>query len=231
MSSLAYLCLLLSAFTALVSAKPISSPGKNTVYNNCSGDYTHSVPNDVGTGYYAAQVHVKPEDVFKNGTGWEEWLFMAHNPLPDGSEVIYGYKWVWGDPTSGNFSHKAFIGFAYFSNGTYFRQIDRGTSDYQEHPDGGFTVSVVDNHISWDPKQAQWHISVNSGGFVVDEYIERSVSLALCTFCLFVTHLELLLVASHPLFLTNQTIRARVDRSPRVSTAGWTSLVPILREK
>ena len=174
MLTLVRLCLLLSAFSALVSARPTSSLTEATVYNNCSGDYPHHIPDNVdSTPYYKPQIHVKPEDVTKNGSGWEEWLFIAHNPLEDGKELMYGFKWGLGDPTSANYSHTTFIGWAYFPNGTFYRQIDRGAFVYKENPDGGFTISIAKNYLTWDPVHNYWHAEVNAGGFVVDTYSKK----------------------------------------------------------
>ena len=175
MLALANLCLLLAAFSASVSAGPVTSPKQDTVYNNCSGDYPHPLPNDVeSTPYFGPQVHIKPEDLLKNGSGWEEWLIAAHDFQEDGTEVIYGCKWVLGDPTSANYSHLAWIGWTYFPNGTYYRDIDHANNFvYSEESDGGFTFSIANNSLSWSPSKSKWHATFTSGGFLVDLDIEE----------------------------------------------------------
>jgi len=169
MYGLVHLSLLLAAFSALVSAGPVSSLTKATAYNNCSGDYPNQLPNDVdSTPYYKPQIHVKPEDLLKNGSGWEEWRFLASNIFPDGSELIYGYNWGLGDPTSANYSHQSFTAFAYFPNGSYIREIGHGPFSYQDNPDGGFTISVLDSYLTWDPVNDHWNATINSSGYVVE---------------------------------------------------------------
>jgi len=174
MAILAHLCLLLAAFSALASAKPEPSLSKSTVYNNCSGDYPHHIPdNTESTKYFKQQVQVKPEDVLKNGTAWEEWLFIAHNRLEDGKELMYGYKWALGDPTSANYSHTTFIAWAYFPNGTFFRQIEHDVFKFKENSDGGFTMSIANNTLTWDPVNDYWNASVNSGGYVINTHSRK----------------------------------------------------------
>ena len=50
-----------------------------------------SPPNNVEfTPCYKPQIRINPLDINKNGTTSEEWLFVAHNRLVDGSQFMYG---------------------------------------------------------------------------------------------------------------------------------------------
>jgi hypothetical protein len=170
MSTLLRLCLLLAAFSTLVSAGCHHSP---TTFYDCSGDEPVSLPDsEASTPFFKPQVRVNPADIYKNGTGWEEWLFLAHNRLPDDSVFTYSYKWALGDPASANVSHTTFIAIAYLPNGTFYRQISRGEFMYEEHEDGGFTYSIADNHLTWDPDRKLWITSVNANGWIIESTTE-----------------------------------------------------------
>lgn len=169
MLTLVRLCLLLGAFSALVSAQTESSLTKSVVYNNCSGNLAHPPPNNVeSTPFYKPQIRINPLDINKNGTAWEEWLFIAHNRLEDGSELMYGYKFALGDPTSANVSHQTLIAWAYFPNGTFYRQIGHGQFTYDEYSDGSFTYSIGDSHLTWDYTRGLWNTSISIEGYVIN---------------------------------------------------------------
>lgn len=169
MLSLLRLGFVLVAFSALVSSTNAHSPTVPTVYNNCSGNRPVPLPNSVAsTPFFKPQIRINPLEINKNGTGWEEWLYLSHNRLPDGSELIFSYKWGLGDPTSANVSHTTFVAWAYFPNGTFYRQIVHDAFTYEEYADGGFTYSIADNHLTWDPVKAVWHTSINTGGWIID---------------------------------------------------------------
>ena len=168
MLTLAHLYLLLAAFSALVAAdpKPASTP---TVYNNCSGHLSTSLPDDLAsTTFYKPQIRINPLDILKNGTAWEEWMYVGHNRLPDGSELLFGYKFALGDPTSANVSHQTLIAWAYFPNGTFYREIGHGAYGWQEFPDGSFTYSLVGNYLGWDATKGVWNTSINLGGYKLE---------------------------------------------------------------
>jgi hypothetical protein len=179
MPALAQLCLLLTAFSALVSSKPTPTPSLTvppTVYNNCSGhaQFPHPLLNDTAsTPYFKPQIRINPLEINNNGTGWEEWLFLAQNRLADGSELVYSYKWGLGDPTSANVSHHTFVAWAYFPNGTFYRQIVHDEFTYEEYEHGGFTYSIADNHLSWDPVEGIWTTSINANGFIIEARTEK----------------------------------------------------------
>ena len=169
------LSLFLAAFSALVSSATVSSLTVPTVYNNCSGKDPNPLPTTLeSAATYGPQVRVNPLKVGKNGTGWEEWLYAAHDLLPDGSELIYGYKWVLGDPTSANITHYAFIAWAYFPNGTYYREIIHGdTWEYEEKADGGFSFSLEGNSLTYDAANAFWNVSMNANGYIINSWTEK----------------------------------------------------------
>ena len=169
MLSLVRLCLFLAAFTGLVSAQTETSLTSPTVYNNCSGDLAQPPPNNVeSTPYFKPQIRINPLDINKNGTAWEEWLFIAHNRLENGDELMYGFKFALGDPTSSNVSHQTIIAWAYFPNGTFYRQIGHDVFTYDEYPDGSFTYSIGTNHLTWDPVHTVWNTSINLGGYIIE---------------------------------------------------------------
>ena len=169
MSTLLRLGLLLAALFSVVSSSPTYSLAGHGVYSNCSGSHPVPLPDDVdASASYRPQIHYDQKDTLKNGTGWEEWLFLAHNLLPDGSELIYSYKWGMGDPTSANVSHQTFVIWAYFANGTFLHEVVRDEFKYVEGQDGIFTISVADNHLTWDPTSASWNTSVNIAGWTVE---------------------------------------------------------------
>jgi hypothetical protein len=162
------LCIFLAAFSASVLAKTDSSLTNPTVYNNCSGTLANPPPNNTeSTPYFKPQIRINPLDIKKNGTGWEEWLHISHNRLPDGTELVYGYKFALGDPTSGNVSHHTIIAWAYFPNGTFYRQIGHDQFTYDEQPDGGFKYSMGASSLSWSPVQGVWNTSINLGGYII----------------------------------------------------------------
>ena len=174
MLTLAHLCLVLSACAALVSSKPSSSPASPAIYSNCSGHDAVTPPNDVdSTPYYKPQLRINPLDIKNNGTGWEEWVFLSHNRNPDGTELIYSYKWGLGDPTSGNVSHQTFIAWAYFPNGTFWRQIGRDPFTYEEYENGGFKLASGPNSLTWDPVNDLWNTSINVGGWIIETHTEK----------------------------------------------------------
>jgi len=169
MLTLARLCLLFAAFTTLVSSKPTPSPYDHSGYNSCSGKSHHAPPDNMESSYlYKPQVHVPESEVLKNGTGWEEWLFIGHNSLPDGSVLDYGYKWARGDPTSGNISHTLFITWAYFPNGTFYRSIERDVFKFEEHKDGSYMYSIAGNNLTWNPKDKSWTTAIHNLGYVIE---------------------------------------------------------------
>ena len=169
MLTFARLSLLLAACSTLVSSTPTPSPYDHSGYNNCPGKSYKSPPdNKDSIDLIKPQIHVDPRDVLKNGTGWEEWLWIGHNQLPDGDIVDYGYKWARGDPTSGNLSHTLFITWAHFPNGTFYREIERDVFKYEEHSDGSFMYSIANNNLTWDPKEGTWTAAVHNNGYVID---------------------------------------------------------------
>ena len=171
MLTLVHLCFLLAGFSTLVSSKTTSSLTTPTVYNNCSGDYTLPLPSGAtSTPLFKPQLRINPLEINKNGTGWEEWLLLGHSRLADGTELVYSCKWALGDPTSANVSHQTFVGWVYFPNGTFFHQVVRDVFEYEEYADGGFTYSIADNHLTWDPVHGFWNTSVNVGGWVIETY-------------------------------------------------------------
>lgn len=174
MLTLFRLCLLLAAFSTLVSSKCVSSLNQPIVYKNCSGD--DPVPllhSPASTPFFKPQIRVNPLEINKNGTGWEEWLFIAHGILPGGEQFIYGHRWALGDPTSANVSHTTFIAWAYFPNGTFYREIVHDAFEYEEREDGGFTCSIADNSLTWDPVRGLWKVSVDANGWIIESSIER----------------------------------------------------------
>jgi len=160
---------LLAAFFASASASSLHSPA---VYNNCTGNGPSPPTSADSTPFYAPQIRVNPLEVMNNGTGWEEWLVWAHTPLPDGTELLYSYKFVLGDPTSANISHYAFIGSAYFPNGTEYREIVHEEFKYAKYDNGGFKLSVGESSLTWDPEHEYWNASINANGLIIETYTE-----------------------------------------------------------
>jgi len=174
MLTLVRLCLLLAAFSTLILSEPAPSLNVSTVYNNCSGDYPLTLPSGAAsTPFFKPQIRVNPLEINNNGTGWEEWVFLSHNPLADGSELIYSYKWALGDPTSANVSHHTFIAWAHFPNGTFYRQIVHDVFKYEKHADGGFAYSIANNHLTWDPVHGFWNTSINAGGWIIETHTNK----------------------------------------------------------
>jgi len=174
MSTLVYLHLLLAAFSTLVSSQTTPSFTTPAVYNNCSGNYPLTLPSGAAsTPFFKPQIRVNPLEINNNGTGWEEWLFLAHNRLADGSELIYSYKWALGDPTSANVSHHTFTAWAHFPDGTFHHQAVHDVFKYEENADGGFTYSIANNHLTWDPTHGFWNTSVNAGGWIIETHTEK----------------------------------------------------------
>jgi len=171
MSILRRLCLLLTAFSTLVSSKPAHPPTIPAVYNNCSGNNPIPLPNGAAsTPFFKPQIHINPLEINKNGTGWEEWFLLGHTRLADGSEIVYSCKWALGDPTSANASDDEFVVWAYFPNGTFYRQAVYDVFEYEVHADGGFTYSIASNHLTWDPTHGLWNTSVNIGGWIIETH-------------------------------------------------------------
>ena len=144
-----------------------------SVYYNCSGHNPTLPPSD--TTSFKHQIRVNPLEINKNGTGWEEWVFLAHNVQPDGSMLTYGYKWALGDPSSANVSQHAFSAWAYFPNGTFYNQLVRDIFKYEEHPDGGLTYLIANNNLTWEPLDGIWHSSINAGGWVIETNTEKQL--------------------------------------------------------
>ena len=72
-STLLHLCLLLAAFSALVSSKAAPPSTLPAVYSNCSGNNPVPLPRGVeSTPFFKPQIRINPLDINKNGTGWEE---------------------------------------------------------------------------------------------------------------------------------------------------------------
>ena len=161
MSTLLRLCLLLTTFATLVSSTTTPSLVVPPVYSNCSGNNPTPLPND--TASFKPQIPVNG-----SSTGWEEWVFLSHNILADGSMLVYSYKWAVGDPTSANTSQSAFSAWAYFPNGTFYHQVVRDAFKYEEHADGGFTYSIANSKLTWDPKDELWRTSVNAEGWIIE---------------------------------------------------------------
>lgn len=184
MFTLLRLSLLLAAFSTLVSSECIPSHNQRAVYKNCSGDDPVPLPHSSdSTSFFKPQIRVNPLEINKNGTGWEEWLSINHNYLPDGSQLTYGYKWALGDPTSANVSHTTFIVWAYFPNGTFYREIVHDVFLYEELEGGGFTCSIANNHLTWDPVRALWITSINAAGWIIESTTTKcTLSLPLSLF-------------------------------------------------
>ena len=176
MLGLTRVCVLLTAFFTLASSKTTKSTTSLTspaVYNNCTGNGSSPPGSLDSTPFFKPQIRINPTEILKNGTGWEEWAFVSHNRLLDGSELIYSYKFALGDPTSANVSHHTFIGWAYFPNGTFYRQIVHDEFKYDELENGGFTYSIGDNHLTWDPVYGYWNTSINAGGWIIETHTEE----------------------------------------------------------
>ena len=165
LTTLFRLCLL-TALSTLVSSKPSHFPTTPSVYSNCSGHDLVPLPHSpASSSFFQPQIH-------KDGPGWEEWVFLAHNRLPDGTELIYSYKWALGVPTSTEVSHR-FIAWAHFPNGTFYHEVVHGDLVYEQRADGGFTYSIGDNHLIWDPVHALWNASVNVDGLIIEVHTSR----------------------------------------------------------
>ena len=174
MLTLLRLCLLLAAFYTLVSSECVPSHAQPAVYKNCSGNDLVPLPHGSdSTPFFKPQIRVNPLQIKNNGTGWEEWLFIHQGLLPDGSELTHGYKWALGDPTSANVSHTTFIVWAYFPNGTFYREIVHDAFQYAELEDGGFKLSIASNSLTWDPVSGLWKTSINVQGWVIETSTER----------------------------------------------------------
>ena len=167
MLTLPHLCLLLTALFTSVSSKPSHFPTTPSVYSNCSGNDPVPLPHSAGSSsFFQPQIH-------KGGPGWEEWAFLSHNRLADGTELIYSYKWALGDPTSTDASQHTFVAWALFPNGTFYHEAVSGGLEYEQRPDGGFTYSVGNNHLIWDPAHGLWNTSVNAAGLIIDVRTQR----------------------------------------------------------
>ena len=169
MLSLLRLYLLLAALSTLVVSECGPWSAQPNVYADCSGDDPVPLPHSTdSTPFFKPQIRVNPLDINNNGSGWEEWMLLGHHVLEDGSQLIYSCKWALGEPTSANISHSAFIGLVYIPNGTFFREIVHDVFRYKEYEDGGFTYSVANNHLTWDPTNRLWKASVNSSGLTIE---------------------------------------------------------------
>ena len=167
MLALLRLCLLLTALSTSVSSKPSHFPTTPSVYSNCSGHDPVPLPHSATSSpFFRPQIH-------KNGPGWEEWAFLSHNRLADGTELIYSYKWALGDPTSADVSQHSFVGWALFPNGTFFHEVVHGGLEYEQHADGGFKYSIGDNHLIWDAALELWNTSVNAGGWLIETHTQE----------------------------------------------------------
>ena len=160
-------CLLLAALSILISSRSVPLLTQPTVYLNCSGNDLVPLPHS-----RASTPFFKPQTL-NNPAGWEEWLFIQHDRLPDGSELIYGYKWALGSPTSADLSHTTFILWACFLNGTLYREIVRGVFEYEEFQDGGFAFSIANNRLTWDPANGLWKTSVDVKGWIIELSTEK----------------------------------------------------------
>jgi len=171
MLTLHYSSLLLAASSVVASSKPTHLPTTPAVYNNCSGDYHPTLPNGAAsTPFFKPQIRINPLEINKNGTGWEEWFLLGHTRIADGSEIVYSCKWALGDPTSANVSDDEFVVWAYFPNGTFYRQAVRDVFEYELHANGGFTYSVANNRFTWDPTYGFWNTSVNIEGWIIETH-------------------------------------------------------------
>ena len=81
---------------------------------------------------------------------------------------MFSYKWALGELTSANVSHTTFIALAYFPNRTFCREIVHDSFEYEEYEGGGFTCSIGNNGLAWDPVQRLWETSVNANGFIIE---------------------------------------------------------------
>jgi len=161
---------LLAVFSALVSSQTVPALTPPSVYNNCSGDSPYHLPSGAAsTPYFKPQI---PTDRDENGAGWEEWVMFIQGTLEDGSDATHSYKWSRGDPTSANLSHSAFSAWAYFPNGTLHYQAVQGAFKYGENADGGFTCSIANNHLTWDPAHGFWNASINAEGLITETQFE-----------------------------------------------------------
>lgn len=173
------LTLLLGVLSTLVlagsdSSSPSSSLTSPTTYNNCSGDYPHPLLDNVASlPYYKPQIRINPLEINNNGTGWEEWLFIGHNRLPDASELLYGFKFALGDPTSANVSHFVLIVWALFPNGTYYHDTSHDIFTYEESTDGGFTYTIGGSNLGYDPVSDHWNISISLNGYVIQSITQK----------------------------------------------------------
>jgi len=170
MLALVYLCLLAVIST---SASPTPSLASSTVYNNCSGDYPVPLPTGTAaTHYFKPHVPTNSLQANKNATGWEEWLALAYTLLEDGSSLMYIYKWNLGNPATANLSDSSFSISTHFPNGTSYHGVVNDTFKYEENADGGFTCSIGNNHLTWDPMHEYWNASVNAEGLIAETEIE-----------------------------------------------------------
>jgi len=174
MPCLAYTYLVLAALSTLVSSGPTPSPTTTTttpaVYNNCSEDYPLPLPSGA-----AFTPYLKPHistDTNETSVGWEEWLVFAHGYSTDGLDITYGYRWSMGDPGSADLSNSTFSVWLQFGNGTVYHQLVHDVFEYEENAGGGFTYSIANNHLTWDPVQDSWQVSVNAGGLITETHVE-----------------------------------------------------------
>jgi len=170
MSTLAHLYLLLAALSTLVSSKHAPSPTSPSVYYNCSGD--HPLPlggGAVSTPHFKPQISTNPDE---SSVGWEEWFIFAQGYSTNGSDITYGYRWSMGDPGSADLSDTTFSVWAQLPNGSLYHHIVRDVFKYEENEGGGFTCSIANNTLTWDPVRGWWEVSVNAEGLVTETHVE-----------------------------------------------------------
>jgi len=66
-----------------------------------------------------------------------------------------------------------FVGWAYFPNGTFCRNVVRDTFTYNESGNRSFKYPVADNHLIWDPVNQLWNASVNANGRVIEAHVQK----------------------------------------------------------
>jgi len=160
----------LAALIALVSSESTPSFTTPAVYNNCSGDYPLPLPGPTAsTSYFRPQILTNSHE---KSTGWEEWFIFSQGSLADGSDATQGYKWSLGDPASANLSRSSFTAWTFFPNGTLYHEVVQGVFKYEENTGGGFTCSIANNRLTWDPVHEFWNASINAEGMVAQMNIE-----------------------------------------------------------
>jgi len=115
------------------------------VHNNCFRENSSPLP------LSKPQIRVDPSEVNKNGAKWEKWLSLSYAHLADGSELIYSYEWALGDSPFASASHHTFVPWVYFTDGAFYHQVICDVSEHEKHPNGGFTYSIANSHLTWAP--------------------------------------------------------------------------------